>query len=78
MNAMLPLVGRGLLIAGIAIALAGAILILFGDQLPRLGRLPGDLVLRRSRFTLYLPLGTSLLLSVVLSALLWLVHLARR
>ena len=37
-----------------------------------LGRLPGDIVIERENFTFYLPLGTSLLISVVLSLILWL------
>lgn len=39
-----------------------------------LGRLPGDIVIERENFRLYLPLGTSLLISVVLSLILWLVN----
>jgi len=37
-----------------------------------LGRLPGDIVIERENFRLYLPLGTSLLISLVLSVILWL------
>ncbi len=37
-----------------------------------LGRLPGDIVIERENFRLYLPLGTSLLISLVLSLILWL------
>ena len=36
-----------------------------------LGRLPGDIVIEREHFRLYLPLGTSLLISVVLTVILW-------
>ena len=39
-----------------------------------LGRLPGDIVIERENFRLYLPLGTSLLLSAVLSLVLWLIN----
>jgi hypothetical protein len=39
-----------------------------------LGRLPGDIVVERENFRLYLPLGTSLLLSVILSVILWLIN----
>lgn len=38
-----------------------------------LGRLPGDIVIERENFRLYLPLGTSILISVVLSLVLWLI-----
>jgi len=37
-----------------------------------LGRLPGDIVIERENFTFYLPLGTSLLISFVLSLIFWL------
>lgn len=37
-----------------------------------MGRLPGDIVIERENFRLYLPLGTSLLISLVLSVILWL------
>ena len=39
-----------------------------------LGRLPGDIAIERSGFALYFPLTTSLIISVVLSAILWLVN----
>lgn len=39
-----------------------------------LGRLPGDIVIERENFRLYIPLGTSLLISVVLSLILWLIN----
>jgi hypothetical protein len=57
--------GRILLVAGIALALAGLAFLL----LARLGvtRLPGDVVVRRGNFTLYAPIGLMILLSVVLT-----------
>lgn len=39
-----------------------------------IGRLPGDIVIERGNFRLYLPLATSLVISVVLTALLWLIN----
>jgi hypothetical protein len=63
--------GRALLALGLLLAALGALLLLAG-RVPLLGRLPGDLVLRRPGFTLYVPLGTCLLLSLLLSVLLWL------
>jgi hypothetical protein len=49
---------------------AAGLLLLFADRIPWLGRLPGDLVIRRERWTLYLPLATMLLVSLVLTLLL--------
>jgi hypothetical protein len=39
-----------------------------------LGRLPGDIIVERENFRIYIPLATSLLISVVLSLILWLVN----
>ncbi len=61
--------GRLLMVLGGVILLAGIALTAFGRL--GLGRLPGDLVYRRGNFTFYFPLMTSILLSVVLSLLLW-------
>ena len=58
---------RTLIWAGIAL-IAGGLLLHFAGRLPfRLGRLPGDLVIRGRYGTLYLPIVTCLLLSVILS-----------
>jgi len=59
---------------------AGALLIFLGlllwgtSRLPWLGRLPGDLLIQRGRFTLYLPLGTCLALSLLLGLWRWLAN----
>lgn len=58
--------GKLLVIIGLAIAAVGAAVML---GVP-LGRLPGDIVVRRGAFTFYFPLATSVVLSVVLT-LLW-------
>jgi Protein of unknown function (DUF2905) len=64
--------GRTLLILGFAIAVAGALLY-FGARLPfRLGRLPGDIVHRGEHTTFYFPIGTCLVVSMLLSFVFWL------
>ena len=64
--------GRGLIAIGIALVVLG-LLLTFGEKLPiRLGRLPGDIVIRGKNTTFYFPLVTSLLLSVLLSLVMWL------
>jgi len=58
--------GRALVIAGLALAVVGGLVMLVG----RSGggwRVPGDIVVRRPGFSFYLPLGTSILLSVLLT-----------
>lgn len=70
-------IGRALLVAGVLIAAVGLALT-FADRVPLLGRLPGDLRFGGDRFVLYVPLATSLLLSLVLTAVLALVGWLRR
>lgn len=63
-------IGRFLIIFGIVISAIGGILLLSG-KIPWLGRLPGDIIVQRKNFTLYFPLATSILLSVILTFILW-------
>jgi len=61
--------GRALLILGGVSAIVGALLF-FGARLPfRLGRLPGDVIYRGEHTTIYFPIVTCLVISVVLSIL---------
>ena len=62
----LPEFGKLLLILGILFVVIGLLLML-GPKIPFLGKLPGDFVVRRGNFTLYFPLATSILLSIVLT-----------
>lgn len=68
-------VGKLLILVGVALVLVGALWLL-GERIG-LGRLPGDIVIRRERFTLYFPLARcallSLLLSLLVSLVVWLV-----
>ena len=65
-------IGRILIGSGLLLLLAG-LWVLFGPRLPWVGRLPGDVLVRRPGFTLYAPLATSLLLSILLSLIIgWL------
>jgi hypothetical protein len=61
--------GRLLVILGGVSVIVG-VLLLVGARLPWLGRLPGDIVVRRGPVTFYLPLVTSLVVSIVLTVLL--------
>jgi len=60
------LILMGLLLLGVGL------LLLVSDKIPWLGRLPGDIVVKRERFTFYFPLVTCLILSVILSLIFWL------
>ena len=65
-------IGRTLIILGIVILVVG-LLVSLGDRLPiRFGRLPGDIVIRGKNSVFYFPLATSILLSVILSFVMWL------
>lgn len=66
--------GRTLIAIGVVLVLAG-LLLSFGARLPlRIGRLPGDIVIRGRHSVFYLPLGTCVVLSVVLSLAVWLLN----
>lgn len=62
-------VGRALIVVGVVIAAVGAVLA-FGPRLPLLGHLPGDITIHREGLTVFIPLGTMLVLSIVASVLL--------
>jgi len=59
---------RTLIIFGIVLIVLGSVLFLFG-KVPWFGRLPGDIIIRKSDMTLYFPVASMLLLSVVLTIL---------
>ena len=63
--------GRLLIILGVGLVAVGALLTLAG-KVPWLGKLPGDLFYKGDHVTVYFPLATCLLISVVLSLLFWL------
>lgn len=64
--------GRALIVLGVLAVIFGLILT-FGDQLPlRLGRLPGDIHIRGKNTTIVFPVVTCILLSVLLSLVMWL------
>lgn len=62
--------GRMLIVFGLVIAAAGVVLT-FAARVPWLGRLPGDVQIQRGNWTFYFPLATSILVSVVLTLILW-------
>jgi hypothetical protein len=65
--------GRMLMIAGGVLLFLGALFSL-GGRVPWLGRLPGDIVIERESFRLYFPVATSILLSLLLSLVAWLLR----
>lgn len=75
---MFEQMGRWLVVVGIALALLGLAVWLFGRFAPSGRLLPGDIVIQRPNLTIYLPLATSVAVSLVLTALLWLAAHLRR
>ena len=70
--------GKLLIILGILLVVAGTLLTLFGRTNLPLGRLPGDILYRGKNTTFYFPLATSILLSIVLTVLLYVIGKFRR
>jgi len=60
--------GKMLILLGAVIALIG-LLLLVGEKIPWIGRLPGDILIRKKNFTFYFPLATCVLLSIILTLL---------
>lgn len=63
--------GKILLVSGLVLAGVGLLLI-FSGRIGWIGRLPGDIVVKRENFTFYFPLATCILISIVLTLLFWL------
>lgn len=61
--------GRMLMIIGVIIFFLGGLLLL-GGKIPFIGRLPGDIYIKRENFTFYFPLATGILLSILLTVIL--------
>jgi hypothetical protein len=62
--------GRILIVIGLVIAAVGLVMA-FAGKIPLLGKLPGDFFFRGKNFSFYFPLTTSILISVVLTLILW-------
>ncbi len=60
--------GKMLILLGVFIILIG-VLLLVGEKIPWIGRLPGDIIIRKKNFTFYFPIVTSILISIILTLL---------
>ena len=69
----MPGIGKYLIVLGLIIAAIGVVFT-FAGKLPWLGRLPGDIYVKRENFTFYFPLATSIIVSIILSFILWLLR----
>jgi hypothetical protein len=60
--------GKMLILLGVFIILIGLFLLL-GEKIPWVGRLPGDIIIRKKNFTFYFPIITSIIISIILTLL---------
>ena len=67
----MPGIGKLLMTAGVVLVLAGIVVSAIG-RIPWLGRLPGDILIRRENFTFYFPLASCVLVSALISLILFL------
>ncbi len=58
--------GKMLILLGVFIILIGVLLVI-GEKIPWIGRLPGDIIIRRKNFTFYFPIVTSIIISILLT-----------
>ena len=63
--------GRLLILIGVILVVVGAAFLL-APKIPWLGKLPGDISYKRGNFTFYFPLGTCILISIILTLILYL------
>ncbi len=63
---------RILIVLGVVLVAIG-LLLLVGPKLPFLGKLPGDILIKKENFTFYFPLATSIILSILISLILYLI-----
>ncbi len=74
---MMDTLGRTLVYIGGGLLLLGLVILLLG-KIPGLGRLPGDIVIHRENVTIFLPFGTMIVASILLTLLLNLISRFRR
>jgi len=64
----MPAIGKMFIILGILLIIAG-IAFMLGDKIPFIGKLPGDIMIRKERFSFYFPITTSIIISIILTIL---------
>ncbi len=63
--------GKMLIFLGVILIIVGG-LFLLGNKIPFLGKLPGDIAIQKKNFSFYFPVTTSIIVSIILSFLMWL------
>mgnify|MGYP001608903868 CR=1 FL=1 len=64
-------VGKSLIVIGLLLIVIGVALA-FGPRIPFIGKLPGDIYIKKDNFTFYFPLATSVLISVIITFVMYL------
>lgn len=68
----MPSLGKILIVAGIILVIAGIVIYFSGDKLGWIGHLPGDIRIEKGNVRFYFPITTMIILSIVLSIIIWL------
>jgi len=64
----MPGIGKMFIILGIILIVVG-IAFMFGDKIPYIGKLPGDIYIKKERFSFYFPITTGIIISIILTIL---------
>ncbi len=64
----MPAIGKILIILGVILIVVGIGFVL-GDKIPFIGKLPGDIIIKKERFSFYFPITTSIIISIILTIL---------
>lgn len=70
----MPNIGKFIIGVGIILIILGIVLWQFSDKLNWFGNLPGDIRIEKENFRFYAPLASMLIISVILTALIWLIR----
>ncbi len=65
-------IGRAVIFLGVVLILVGLFFIYF-DKIPLVGKLPGDILIKKGHFTFYFPLASSIILSIIFSIIFYLI-----
>jgi uncharacterized membrane protein YkgB len=63
--------GKMLILLGVLIIVIG-FLLLIGEKIPWIGKLPGDIIIRKEKFSFYFPITTCIIISIILTFFFWL------
>jgi hypothetical protein len=70
-------IGKSIIILGIFVVVLGLLLTFF-EKLPFLGKVPGDILIKKENFVFYAPIGTSVIISIILTIILSFIFNAKR